>query len=176
MGNHGKRRKFRRYLRGNIDYRLQLGVIAGNDVVDQLVADTVVDTTWCSSVKATWTLDNWTKGEGIGPIMVGIAHSDYTDAEIEEWIENATNWDVGDLRVQEIGRRKIRIVGTFSNPDTSSESAQLSEGRQITAKVNMMLNEGDTLQIWAYNTGSQAHSATTNPNLRVQGHANLWPK
>ncbi len=171
------RRKFRRYIRGNIDHRLQLSTLNGGVVLGTPLADTVTEPAWCSSVKATWSLDQLTPVAGAGPIMVGIAHSNYTDAEIEEWVENLANWDEGDLVAQEIAKRKIRIVGTFAFPasfDAQSQSV-LNDGKAVRTKCGWLLREAATLRIFAYNTGSSS-LATTNPNVRVQGHANLWPQ
>jgi len=172
--SHG-RKKFRKYLRGNIDHKLPLDVLAANTLVGNNIADTVVDTTWVSSVKAAWTLAEFTPAAGDGPILVGIAHSDYSDAEIEAFVENITgSWDAGDLVSQEIARRKIRVVGTFPSPDTSVATIVLNDGRQLTTKAGWSLSEGDTIRIWAYNTGDS--SLTAGSAVRVNGHANLWPQ
>jgi len=174
MARHG--RKFRKYLRGNIHHKLQLGTLGAKTLIGSLVADTVVDTTWISSVKATWSMDAFTESTLDGPIQVGIAHSDYSDAEVEEWVENNTGtWDAGDLISQEIGRRKIRVVGLFKNPQSILETAELNDGLPVTTKAGWMLSPGDTIRIWAYNTGDGAVQAT-DPAVRAEGHANLWPK
>ncbi len=171
-----KRRKFRKYLRGNIDHKLQLSTLGANTLIGSNVADTVVDTTWCSSVRATWTLDLFTASTSDGPILCGIAHSDYSDAEIEEFVENITgSWDAGDLVSQEVARRKVRLVGVFDNPQDTTVAARIADGKMITTKAGWMLSPGDTIRIWAYNTGDGALQ-TTDPAMRTQGYANLWPK
>ncbi len=175
MAKHGKGRKFRKYLRGNIDHVLALSTLGGNTLIGSLVADTVVDTAYVSSVKATWTLAEFTAATNDGPILVGIAHSDYTDAEVEAFVENITgSWDAGDLVSQEIARRKVRVVGVFKNPPTATEASRLNDGNPVTTKAGWMLSEGQTIRIWAYNQGGSA-LATTSPNVFVNGHANLWP-
>ncbi len=171
-----KRRKFRKYLRGNIDHKLQLGTLGANTLIGSNVADTVVDTTWISSVRATWTMDLFTASTSDGPVLVGIAHSDYSDAEIEEWVENITgSWDAGDMVSQEIAQRKCRQVGIFDNPQDTTVAARINDGNPITTKAGWMLSPGDTVRIWAYNTGDGALQ-TTDPAVCCQGHANLWPK
>ncbi len=177
MAKHGRKgRKFRRYLRGNIDHFLALGTLNNNDVIGSAL-DTVVDTTWVSSIKATWSLNDLTPITDAGPILVGIAHSDYSDPEIEAFLENTGSWDAGDMVSQELARRKIRVVGTFqfSGGSSALSSDVLNDGRQLTTKCGWMLSPGDTLRVFAYNTGSAA-LATTDPSVRVQGHANLWPQ
>ncbi len=170
-----KRRKYRRYIRGSIDHKLALGTLAAQTLIGSNIADVVTEKAFLSSLKASWSIDNFTPSSNIGPIIVGIAHSDYTDAEIEEWLESTTNWDQGDKIAQEQGRRKCRIVGQFEfNPAAASAWVSLNDGRQTTTKAKWQLITGQTVKIWAYNAGSNA-VATTDPQIRVQGHANLWP-
>ncbi len=174
MGKHG-RRKYRRYLRGAIDHNLSLGTLGANTVIGSQVSDTVDDTTWISSVRATWSLDDLTPAADDGPILCGIAQGPYTDAQVEEWIENLNSWKAGSPVSQEIARRRIRQVGTFEGADTATLAQVLNDGKMITTKAGWMMAPGETIRIWAYNTGGSA-LATTDPNMRVQGHANLWPK
>ncbi len=174
-----KGRNFRRYLRGSIDHDLTFAALGANDVVLSALADTVVDTTWLSSVKATWTLSNLTNTTSAGPFLVGLAHSDYTAAEIEEWIENADSWKESNMIGKEISRRKIRRVGSFRQRDTDQNDVLqyyvLNEGRLVHTKCNWLINEGQTVKVWIYNTGTSPVAVST-PVLRVNGHANLWPK
>lgn len=154
---------------------LALTNLAANDLVSDVLSDSAIDTIFGITLKATWAIANHTAAEG--PIDVGIAHSDYTDAEIEEWIENQASWEQGDKIGQEVGRRKIRQVGAFRTEqvDVGLANYTLNEGREITTKCNWMLQTGQTLKIWAYNSGGSA-LATTNPAVRVNGHCNLWPR
>ncbi len=172
-----RNRKFRKYLRGNVDETLNLGTLAATTLVGANFDESVNERTYLSSLKAIHTLDLLTQAAGQGPIMVGVAHSDYSDAEIEAWIENTGSWDEGDLVNQEIAKRKIRRVGVFDpqGEDTTVATVALNEGRPITTKCGWILLQGQTLKQWAYNLGTAA-LATTNPSYRVQGHANLWPR
>ncbi len=167
--------KYRPYLRGAINHKLALTTLGSKVVVGSSVADTLTNKAWLSSVKATWTLANLTESPTVGPILVGVSHSDYSDSEIEAWIENTSSWETKDKVGQEIARRKIRRVGVFRSPNVDLGAAVLNEGRLITTKCNWMLEIGQTVKVWAYNTGASA-VATTVPDLRVEGHANLWPK
>lgn len=163
------------YIRGNLNETFPLGTLAATTLVAQLVGGSVGESTWISSVKAIWALENLTEAAGQGPIMVGFAHSDYTAAEVEEYIENDNSWKIGDEIAKEISRRKIRIVGIFRAPGVALGPQVLNEGRPITTKVNWMINTGQTLDLWAYNTGDVA-LATTSPDVVVQGHVNLWSR
>ena len=174
----GKRRRFQKYLKGAVQATLNLGALAALDVVAAPLSDTVNERTWLSSLLASWSLSDFTSLVDDGPIRVGLAHSDYTSAEIEEWIENAGSWNEGDLVNQEIAKRKIRDVGVFRTEDATVDApaavATLNEGRPIRTKCGWILLQGQTVTIWAYNQGSSV--LTTGSHVIVGGHANLWPK
>ncbi len=176
MAKHGKGRKYRRYLRGKLDLALALGTLSSDDVIIQAMSETVNERTWVSSLKSTWILADLTLGEG--PITVGIAHGDYTAAEIEEFLENAGSWNEGDLVAQEIAKRKIRIVGTFSGSEGSPTGATfaeaLNEGMPVSTKCGWILNQGETIDVWAFN--KSGGNLTTGGIVRLEGHVNLWPQ
>ncbi len=164
-----------RYIRGDMDEQLSLGTLAAKTAVKGNFDQTVNERTLVSSVVATWALSEFTKATGDGPILVGIAHSDYTSAEIEEVLENAGSWNEGDLVAQEVGGRKIRRVGIFQTPDDEAQTVTLNDGRPVKTKLNWILLQGQTLSHWAYNLGTSS-LGTTAPTLNTQGHANLWPR
>ncbi len=176
VAKHSKkrRRRFRKYLRGQINQELNLGTLNGSTLISGVFGDSVTEKTWISSVLAAYSLREVTQGTAIGPVMVGIAHSDYGSAEIEEFIENSGSWEAHDLVQQEIAKRKIRIIGVFDQPATAIATSHLNDGKKIHTKCNWMLGSGQTLRLWAYNLGSAAF-ATTAPKLEMNGHANLWP-
>ncbi len=162
-----------KYLRGNFDTDLELGTLAPKDLVKEDFDETVSDTTRVSSIVATYTLSNYTKGFDFGPIVVGVAHSDYTAIEIEEWLEAASGWEIGNLVAHEVTGRRCRQIGVFDNPESAGSSSRLNDGKPIRTKLNWVLAEGQTLSLWAYNNGTLALT-TTNPNVNALGHANLW--
>ncbi len=174
MGNKPKRR-FRRYLKGVIQNRFTLGTLAATTLLGDDISDSVTERAWLSSVTATWSMDQFTEGAGDGPILVGIAHSDYTDAEIEAWVEQTSSWEEADQVAQEVAKRKCRRVGTFGQTGPSLSGTVLNNGRPITTKCGWMLSSGQSIRIWAYNQGSSA-LATTSPAVVTAGHANLWPR
>ncbi len=169
-----RRRSMGKYLKGNVDERLDIGTLAGATLVLSTFDDAVVERMLVSSLKATWSLSDVTALENAGPLLVGIAHSDYTAAEIEEVIEAVGSWDEGNKITQERMRRQVRIVGQFSDQG-ALRTQVLNEGRPITTKLNWILTTGDTLDVWAYNLGTAAFS-TTDPQIHVEGHVNLWAR
>ncbi len=177
MAKHGngKGRKFGRYIKGNIDLNGNLGTLAAVTGILLVPADVVEEKAWISSVRATYALAGISPVDNMGPIQVGIAHSDYTLSEIEAWIEQSTGWAEGDRVAQEISNRLIRRIGTFEMPDGPSDSVALNLGKPITTKLNWILVTGQNVVFWVYNEGSVA-IATTDPNVHIVGHANLWPR
>ncbi len=166
-----------RYVRGKIEVDGALGALATKDLIAVPTSETATERMWLSSIKATWALKDMTITVDDGPVLVGLAHGDYTAAEIEEFLENAGSWSEGSLVAQEIGRRKIRIVGVFRAEAGAAEQVQtvtLNEGKPITIKCNWILTTGKAIDFWAYNEGSGP--LTTGANLHIYGHANLWPR
>ncbi len=166
-----------RYLRGNIDEQLSLGTLAAQAAVLAAFDETVNERTLVSSLVASWSMNNFTQGDGIGLIYFGVAHSDYTAAEIEEWIETVGSWNEGDVvETREVGKRLIRQIGIFEAvPGGGIGTVALREGAPVKTKLNWILNQGQTIDMWAYNTGGNP-VGTTVPVMRAQGHANLWPR
>lgn len=162
MARKGQRKGFR-----SLPFQdsLTLGALAASDVVSEAFAQTVTEDTWLISADVSWSINGHTATQG--PIDVGLAHSDYTAAEIEECLEIASSWDVGDKIAQEKRRRKVRFVGTF-NGDQEHES--LNDGVPIKTKLGFKLAEGDTLSLWAYNRDGAA--LTTGTVVVVNGRIN----
>ncbi len=86
-----RRRSMKGYLKGNIDESLSLGTLATKTLVADTWDESPEEKTLISSIVCTWSLDNITPGQG--PLIFGVAHSDYSDAEIEAVIENQASWD-----------------------------------------------------------------------------------
>ncbi len=167
-----------RYIRGSVDEELSIGTLAATTLISTPFDNTVIERTLVSSLVAVWGIDDWTPAAGDGPLQVGLAHSDYSSAEIEAWIEATSSWSESDKISQEVNSRLVRTVGILVSPSAvgdGSGGSRLNNGNPIKTKLNWILNTGQTLRVWAYNTGSSAF-ATTVPIMRVQGHANLWPK
>ncbi len=164
-----------KYLKGSVDEDLDLGTLATKDAILVAFDSTVNERTLVSSVVASYTMSNWTPIASAGPILVGIAHGDYTAAEIEAWVETTGSWNETDLVQQEVANRKIRKIGVFDTPASAAASAVLNDGRPVKTKLNWILTQGQTLSLWAYNLGTAA-VATTDPRIHAEGHANLWPR
>ncbi len=162
-----------RYVKGNVDEDFALGTLAANTGILE-ASDTVGERTRITSVDVSYTLSGMTPIDNSGPIEVGFAHSDYTLAEIEEFLELTTSWNEGDLLDKEVSSRLIRRIGVFDTPASAGESYTLNDGKAIKTRLNWILNAGQGLNWFAYNQGGVA-LATTDPNVHIVGHANLFP-
>jgi len=172
MARKGRRR---RYQRGAIEQTVSLGTLGAGDVITDELSDNVAQPTWISSVNCTYSLSDVTLGAG-GPVLVGVCHDNYSAAQVEEFIENEGNWDQTDLAAQEIGRRKIRIIGSLEPSELGPNgTTSLNDGKPITTKCGWLILTGSTLKYWFYNQDGAAF-ATTNPSVFINGHANLWPR
>ena len=167
-----RRRNWNSYLSGVLEIDKSLTTLASK-ALTSATSETVIESMRVSSIRATWAISDFTPGANIGPIICGVAHSDYDDTEIESWVEDAGSWNLGNLTAREIRTRRIRQVGVFSAPGAANLDMSLNDGRPIKTKLNWVLTTGDGLKFWAYNTGGQ-DIATTVPNMTVFGRANLW--
>ncbi len=163
-----------KYMRGTIDENLQLGALGSKVLISDTWDEAVEERTLISSIVATWSLDQLTAPQG--PIIFGVAHSDYSDAEIEAVIENAGSWAEGNKVSQEISKRLVRVIGTFAATlGSGAQDLNFADGKTVKTKLNWILTTGDTLKMWAYNVSGNP-LATTDPALRANGHANLWAR
>ncbi len=160
-----------RYIRGTVDEKLVLGTLASLAVISGQFDETVNERTRVTSIVATYSMNEFTVAAGDGPVQVGVCHSDYSSAEIEEVLEATGSWDEGDLIQQELAKRKIRRIGIF---DSDQVDDVLNDGKPIKTKLNWILNQGQSLRLWAYNTGAGA--LDTGAIINVNGHVNLFPQ
>ncbi len=169
------RRSMSNYVKGNVDEELALGGLAASTLISVDFDETMIEAGRITSVVASWALSDWTAGAGDGPITFGLAHSDYSDAEIEQVIEASGSWDTGDKVAQEVNSRLVRIIGTFRS-DTLSTTRMVvfNEGKMIKTKLNWKMTTGDTLSVWAFNNGSSA--LATGGIIFANGHANIFYK
>ncbi len=171
-GRKGRKRSMSGYIKGNVNETLGLGTLAGTTLIAANFDESPQETALISTLVATWALDNLTIGQG--PIEFGVAHSDYTDAEIEQVLETTGSWDSGDKISKEIGNRLVRKIGVFVS-DGASTDVKFNNGKPVKTKLNWRLNTNETLQLWAYNITGAALSTTT-PSVHCDGHANLWQR
>ncbi len=152
-----------RLLVPRINSELNLGTLALNTLLSTTPGSSPGQEAFLISTDLTITLVGLTAGEG--PIIVGLAHEDYSDAEIEECIEATNTWQQHDQIAQEQARRKVRTIGAFH------ADGSLNDGKPIRTKCRWQNGEDDTLKMWAYNKG--ASPLTTGAQIEWFGSAFL---
>ncbi len=116
---------------------------------------------WISS-DLSWSSKGATAGEG--PIVVGLAHGDYTAAEIVENLDVAF-LGPGTKIEQERARRLVRRVGEIANANSIFHIAP--EGGLIRTKSKFMVQSGKAANMWVVNkSGAQL---TTGQSIHVVG-------
>ncbi len=106
--------------------------------------------------ESTWSINNYSNDPLDGPVLVGYAHSDYTDAEIAEALDTVV-LSPGNKIEQEKNRRLVRVVGTMAalgSATTVVGNMELNDGKPIKTKLNWTINEGDSVNMFAFNQGS----------------------
>jgi len=149
-----------------MDAELVLGTLADNTLLSGVVGENTDQDMFLMSIDGIWALGAHTAGEG--PITVGLAHEDYTDAEIQQFLDNTGSWSPGDLIDQEIAKRKIRIVGVFPGADTDEV---LNDGKPIRTKCMWRNATGQSLKNWAFNKSGAP--LTTGSVILLTGNAYL---
>ncbi len=168
MAKRRARRRRTKILKGIVDENMSLGTLANTTLIAAAFDESVNERSFLISMEATWHMqDISTSG---GPVTVGVAHADYSAAEIEQWIENTGSWNEGNLVQQEISMRKIRQVGVFAMND-SDES--LNDGLLIKTPLRWIVNQGQGLSLWAYNDSGAA--LTTGNVVTVDGWCWIRP-
>ncbi len=143
-GGGKSRRKGYRYL--PVDQTFPIGNLTTKDVIADDLNSSVDQDTFMVSADLVWGTEDFTIGEG--PLVVGLAHSDYTSAEIEECLEALASWDKGDKVANEQRKRKVRVVGAF--PLIAVDEV-LNLGMPVKTKLGFVVEIGNTLKTFAYN-------------------------
>ncbi len=146
---------------------LALATLGSGSVVAGNFDSSVDSKTFLISADLVVSLEGHTAGEG--PITVGVAHADYSSTEIGEWFAGTGGWSDADLVAREVARRKIREIGTFDGAGTSEV---LNDGKSIKVRLGFNIEDGQTLQMWAFN-GSGA-TLTTGTVLEMNG--SVWAR
>lgn len=142
-----KRRRSGAVSMGRAMGTLALGTLADNTLIGTNFAEqNGTREKYLISADIIATMKNHTGGEG--PIAVGVAHGDYSDAEIEAWFENANTFSENDLVNQEVRKRKCRQVGVFSGLSTDEV---LNDGKPIRVPLRFVWGDSQYLKLWAYN-------------------------
>ncbi len=103
----------------------------------------------------------------------GVAHSDYTAAEVEECLESQASIDLGDKVEQERANRMVRSLGTIqASAIAAAGGAVFNDGKKLKTRLNWILNTGDAINLWVRNGSGVVW--TTGSSLSCIGE--MWVK
>ncbi len=130
----------------NVNEVITLGALASG-VVISTETDVFEREFWAVSTDINWTMKAHTAGEG--PIEVGVAHGDYTVAELKENLDLTGMEDPGDLVAKEQGRRLVCRSATFIG-DAALET--LNDGLPIRTRLQFpQVGSAPQIAFWAQN-------------------------
>lgn len=167
MAKHTKGRRGRRTPLGvaRVNESLAIGSVTTGVVIVGALTSNGPQRKFLLSAMLSWGLSGYTTGDG--PIHVGLAHGDYTVAEIGEWFNATGALDTQNLVAQEQTRRKIRDAGIFEFGAELSQSDVLNEGMPMKTALKFILGDSEDLNVWVRNSG--AGTLGTGAVLRVSG-------
>ncbi len=166
MPKKGRSRKALRRVR--ISSEVTVGALAALDVVAGGLTNNAVNTLRFISLNASYSWANKTASDDA--LTFGVAHSDYTAAEIEECLEAFESIDLGDKIAQEKANRLVREIGTISGQGDTAGA--FNGGRKIKTRLNWLMAIGDNLQLFIRNASGAVY--TTGSTVTVNG--DLWVK
>ncbi len=165
-GSKGRKFNLRRV---TINSGAGLGALAASDVMSAAISSTSANQYRVTSVKASYVITE-KAGNDDGQAF-GLAHSDYSAAEIEECLEAVGAIDQGDKVAQEQVNRLVRQIGTMVSRDNTE--ATFNDGRPVKTKLNWLIGIGDTLVVWVRNSSGVIY--TTGASIRVNGEMWITP-
>ncbi len=168
----GSRRKFN-LRRVAITPAVSIGALTTLDVAVSAGTSAAASTLRFMSINMTWNIVDLAAAADDG-FQFGVAHSDYTAAEIEECLEATTAIDIGDKVAQERANRLVRSIGVISGDGTPLLDAGLkwNGGRPMKTKLNWLMSIGDTLNVWVRNSSTGTYTSGS----VLAGQGDLWVK
>ncbi len=142
-----RRRRSGRFVALPFNTQQALATLADETVVSADLTTNLAEDFYAISVDIIASIDG---GASEGPVEVGVAHDDYTVAEIKEFIDvNLTDPD--DKIAQERSRRLIRRLGTIANIGAGGASLVPRSGEAKRIPLRFVLGDGHTLSAWVMN-------------------------
>ncbi len=133
-----------------------VGALADDDVASSAMGTNVDGDIYITGVKLMWSMQAQTVGQG--PKIVGIAHPDLSEAEIEECLEASTSFSVNDRIAREQASRPVSVVGSF--PAIAVDEV-LNQGEPIWTRLGYHIAEGDKpFTIWCFNKSGSTMNAS----------------
>ncbi len=173
MANYRRRRSRRRFnlRKVRIASFVNAGALASLDVIVGPITNNLSDDMRFMSVDLTYSLDDIGATQDDGQEF-GLAHSDYTAAEIEEALEASQSIDLGNKVASEQANRLVRVIGNFQGAPGTGAGKSFNNGLPVKTKLNWKMSSGDQLSLWIRNGSGTVY--TTGARVSILG--NLWVK
>ncbi len=173
--NYGKKSYHKNYRlrRVAITPAVAIGALATLDVVKQAGTSAAASTLRFISIDMTWAITDLAATVD-DAFQFGVAHSDYTAAEIEECLEATASMDIGNKVEQERANRLVRSIGMISPSGgvILDSGITFNDGKPMKTRLNWLMSIGDTLDVWVRNGSTNVYTAGT----ILTGQGNLWVK
>ncbi len=171
--NHGRGRRRRSFnlRRVRVASGFAVGALAALDLIAGAIIPVATDPYRLMSTDLTYKITDLGSASDDGQEF-GLAHSDYSDAEIEECLESQASIDLGDKVAQEQANRLVRSIGTFTGDGLSGGDKNVNDGLPIKTKLNWHMSTGDALRLWIRNGSGVIW--TTGSAIVAQGK--IWVK
>ncbi len=156
----------RNFAVGNLSSSVTLLTLDDNTVKEGDLGESTLSGYRVISIDGTWSIHDLTPGEG--PIDFGVAHSDYSVAEILQALSSNAGWAPTDLIEMEQSRRLVRLIGTFSGQDANET---FNDGKPKRTKLRWPFRANQNMVMFAVNRSGAA--LTTGAVLEVAGKAYL---
>ena len=174
MAKHGRRRGSRRKFnlrRVRVATSITVGALAAKDVVSSNVIGVSVSSYRLISVDFNYGLSDLGATSDDGQEF-GLAHSDYSSAEIEEALEASAGIDAGDKIANERANRLVRSVGIMVGAPGTGAGLNFNDGNPKKTRLNWFMAPGDTLALWIRNSSGTVY--TTGATIDIIG--SMWIK
>ncbi len=166
----GSRRRFN-LRRVRITSNSVIGALAAQDVVDGDFTVVSTNPYRVISVVCAWGITNLGASSDDGQEF-GLAHSDYSAAEIEECLEAQTGIDPSNKIENERANRLVRTIGQMAGEPGTGAGLYFNGGVPVRTRLNWKMGIGDKLRMWVRNGSGTIY--TTGAQLTAIG--NIWVK
>ncbi len=152
---------------------LAVGALATLDVISGAGTSATTNTLRIISIEQAWSISD--VGASIDDnFQFGVAHSDYSAAEIEECLEATSSMDLGNKVENERANRLVRMIGTLTWDGAGAVDGgmKFNGGRPMKTRLNWLMSIGDTLNVWVRNGSGTVYTT----GAILTGIGNLWVK
>ncbi len=168
---HGRKRRRFNLRKVRVNALSAIGALASLDVTGADLTGASVNPYRIVSVDFSYSLTNLGATTDDGQEF-GLAHSDYTNAEIEECLEAQAAIDIGDKVAQEQSNRLVRTIGQMTGAPGTGAGLSFNDGTPLKTRLNWHISIGDFLRLWIRNGSGIVY--TTGASIVTMG--NMWIK